>query len=229
VFPYTRTALTRASRRSTDDTTAPGRSARGWGAELQEVVIENLVLELICRTGRQFPRATPALNRGLSSALSETHTAGHAYRVYASRRAVRFTEMEYAIPRVHARTAVESVLELVERRRLPILFPLEVRFAAGDDAFLSTAYGRETCYVAVHQYAGMEFESYFRAVEAIMDGYGGRPHWGKRHYQTADSLRDRYPEWDRFEAVRARFDPTGVFTNDYSRRTLGPLATPVSA
>jgi L-gulonolactone oxidase len=62
-----------------------------------------------------------------------------------------------------------------------------------------------------------------------MDGYGGRPHWGKRHYQTADSLRDRYPEWDRFEAVRARFDPTGVFTNDYSRRTLGPLATPVSA
>ena len=55
---------------------------------------------------------------------------------------------------------------------------------AGDDAYLSTAHGRDTCYIAVHQYRGMEFETYFRAVEAIMDSYGGRPHWGKRHYQS---------------------------------------------
>ena len=53
--------------------------------------------------------------------------------------------------------------------RLPIAFPLEVRFAAGDDALLSTAHDRETCYVAVHQYRGMEFETCFRAIEAIMD------------------------------------------------------------
>ncbi len=85
------------------------------------------------------------------------------------------------------------MLALVERRRLPIGFPIEVRVAAPDDALLSTAHGRATGYVAVHQYRGMEFESYFRAVEAIMDEYGGRPHWGKRHYQTAASLRSRYP------------------------------------
>jgi FAD/FMN-containing dehydrogenase len=112
-------------------------------------------------------------------------------------------------------------MALIEDRRLPILFPLEVRFAAGDDAFLSTAYRRETCYVAVHQFAGMEFESFFRAVEAVMDTFDGRPHWGKRHYQSAASLRDRYPDWDRFAAVRARLDPTGVFANDYTRRVLG--------
>jgi L-gulono-1,4-lactone dehydrogenase len=40
----------------------------------------------------------------------------------------------------------------------------------------------------------MEFETYFRAVEAIMDDYAGRSHWGKRHYQTAGTLRERYPE-----------------------------------
>ena len=50
-----------------------------------------------------------------------------------------------------------------------------------------------TGYIAVHQYRGMEFESYFRGVEAIMDEYGGRPHWGKRHYQSAATLRSRYP------------------------------------
>ncbi|CNM30238.1 oxidoreductase [Mycobacterium tuberculosis] len=98
------------------------------------------------------------------------------------------------------------------------MFPIEVRFSAPDDSFLSTAYGRDTCYIAVHQYAGMEFESYFRAVEEIMDDYAGRPHWGKRHYQTAATLRERYPQWDRFAAVRDRLDPDRVFLNDYTRR-----------
>ena len=77
--------------------------------------------------------------------------------------------------------------------------------------------------MAVHQYHGMEFETFFRAVEAIMDSYGGRPHWGKRHYQSAETLRPRYPDWDRWQAVRARLDPGGAFTNDYSRRVLGPV------
>jgi L-gulonolactone oxidase len=165
----------------------------------------------------------------ITAAMSEGRVEDRAYRVYATHRAVRFTEMEYAIPRGHAREALERVLTLIEERRLPILFPLEVRFAAPDDAFLSTAHGRDTCYIAVHQYGGMEFETYFRAVEAIMDSYGGRPHWGKRHYQSAATLRDRYPEWDRFQAVRARMDPGDAFSNDYTRRVLGAVAHALAA
>ena len=84
-----------------------------------------------------------------------------------------------------------------------------------------SAHGRPTAYIAVHQYAGMEFETYFRAVEAIMDEYEGRPHWGKRHYQSAATLRPRYPEWDRFAEIRERFDPERRFQNDYLRRVLG--------
>jgi FAD/FMN-containing dehydrogenase len=75
----------------------------------------------------------------------------------------------------------------------------------------------------------MEYETYFRAVERIMDDYEGRPHWGKRHYQTAGTLAPRYPAWERFQAVRARLDPAGVFANDYTRRVLGPVAAPVAA
>jgi FAD-linked oxidoreductase len=217
VFPYSDTALTRRNRRSRDEPHPPPR----WKRRLQEQLIENNVLSLVCRTGRRFPRLTPRLNRLITAAISESTLEDRAYLVYASKRAVHFTEMEYAIPRANARHAVERVLELVERRRLPILFPLEVRFSAPDDAFLSTAFGRDTCYVAVHQYKGMEFETYFRAVEEIMDSYGGRPHWGKRHYQTAATLRQRYPAWDRFQAVRTRLDPDRVFANDYTRRVLG--------
>ena len=71
-------------------------------------------------------------------------------------------------------------------------------------------------------YRGMAWEPYFRAVEAIMDDYEGRPHWGKRHFQSAATLAPRYPEWDRFQAVRARLDPDGRFQNEYSTRVLGP-------
>jgi L-gulonolactone oxidase len=217
VFPYTDTALVRQTRRSHEQPCPPAQ----WKRYLNEEVVENKVLGALCRGGRRFPKLAPRLNRLITSVMSESRVEDRAYRVYATDRKVRFTEMEYAIPRAHAREAVERVLALIERRRLPILFPLEVRFAASDEAFLSTAHGRDTCYVAVHQFEGMEFESYFRAVEEIMDGYDGRPHWGKRHYQTAASLRGRYPDWDRFQAVRERLDPGGTFANDYSRRVLG--------
>ena len=56
-----------------------------------------------------------------------------------------------------------------------------------------------------------------------MDELGGRPHWGKRHFQTAATLRPRYPEWERFQAVRARLDPEGRFANDWTDRVLGPV------
>ena len=216
-FPYTEVAITRRMRRSHEE---PHPSAQ-WKRWVEEQVMENNVLGAICRTGRLFPRLAPRLNRFIGDAVSESRVEDRPFNVYATRRAVRFTEMEYAIPRQHARQAVERVLELVPRRRLPILFPIEVRFAAPDEAFLSTAYGRDTCYIAVHQYHGMEFETYFRAVEEIMDSYQGRPHWGKRHYQRAGTLRDRYPDWDRFQAVRSQLDPEGVFANDYTRRVLG--------
>jgi L-gulono-1,4-lactone dehydrogenase len=216
VFPYAETALTRTTRRSNE---APTPTPK-WKRTLSED-FENGGLSLICRTGRRFPRAAPPLNRLMTRLMSDSTVQDRAYKVYASERKVRFTEMEYAIPREHARAAIQGVIDLVRRRKLPIMFPLEVRFAAGDDAFLSTAHKRDTCYIAVHQYTGMEFETFFRTVEAIMDEFVGRPHWGKRHYQTAGTLRERYPEWDRFAAVRDRLDPNRVFLNDYTRRVLG--------
>jgi len=218
VFPYTRTALTRATRRSHEAPAPPPR----WRRTVEEDLVQNAGLGVACRVGRAAPRAAPALNRLVTAAMSPSSVVDHAYRVYATPRRVRFTEMEYAIPREHAAAAVRAVLDVVERRRLPILFPLELRFSAPDDALLSTAHGRESAYVAVHQYRGMEFETYFRAVEAIMDDLGGRPHWGKRHYQVAATLRERYPAWERFREVRTRLDPGGVFDNAYLRRVLGP-------
>ena len=215
-MPYTRRALTLTSERTGREPEPPGRV----GAFVHDVVLENAVLGAFCRTGRAFPRLIPSLNRALARLMSGSEHIDASNRVYANVRLVRFTEMEYAIPREHAAEALERVLALIERRRLPVGFPIELRVTAQDDALLSTAHGRPTAYIAVHQYVGMEFETYFRAVEAVMDEYDGRPHWGKRHYQTAATLRPRYPEWDRFQEIRDRLDPERRFENDYTRRVL---------
>jgi L-gulonolactone oxidase len=114
---------------------------------------------------------------------------------------------------------------VVRERRLPIGFPIEFRLVAPDDAFLSPAHQRETAYVAVHQYRGAVWEPYFRAVEEIMDEFEGRPHWGKRHFQTAETLSRRYPRWRSFQKVRSRLDPQGRFSNAYTNRVLGPIGS----
>jgi L-gulono-1,4-lactone dehydrogenase len=217
VFPYTRTALTLTSQRTDREPEPAGRAQ----VLLRDVLLENAALEAACRTGRRFPALIPRVNRTLVRAMSPTEHLDRSHRVYANRRTVRFTEMEYAIPRERTAEALERVLGLVERRRIKVGFPIEVRVVAPDDALLSTAQGRPTGYIAVHQFRGMEFEGYFRGVETIMDEYDGRPHWGKRHYQSAATLRSRYPGFDRFVAVRERLDPERKFENDYLRRVLG--------
>jgi L-gulonolactone oxidase len=136
---------------------------------------------------------------------------------------VRFVEMEYAIPREAAAEAVRRVRRFVEESGQLVSFPVEVRFVAADDIPLSPAYGRESAFVAVHVYRGMPYEEYFRGVERIMRDFEGRPHWGKIHFQSAETLARLYPEWDRFQEVRARLDPAGRFSNSHLDRVLGPV------
>jgi L-gulonolactone oxidase len=218
VFPHTETALLRQSER-TDEPPDPRNPAIEFG---QEVILENWVMGGISRLGRRLPSRIPRLSRLVASRIAKSMKMDRSYRVFASRRMVRFTEMEYAIPRRHATEAIPRVLEAAERADPPVGFPIEVRFVAGDDSMLSPAHDRDTCYIAIHQYRGMAWESYFRSVEAIMDSYGGRPHWGKRHFQTAATLAERYPRWEDFLAARARLDPEGSFRNQYLDRVLGP-------
>ena len=195
-------------------------------AYLNEIVVQNYALDLLSRVGRRLPSTIPRLVGFAARQFSHTERTDRSYRIFASERRVRFTEMEYAIPRQHGPEAVRRVLSLVRERELPVGFPIEFRLVAPDDALLSPAHERETAYVAVHQYQGATWEPYFRAVERIMSEYEGRPHWGKRHFQTAETLEKLYPRWDDFQKVRARLDPEGRFSNAYTDRVLGPVGSP---
>jgi L-gulonolactone oxidase len=221
VFPHTETALMRQSER----TDAPPAPKSRLSTYVNEVVLENHLFNLMSRYMRRRPKSIPRLSRFAAGQLAHSEKTDRSYRVFASRRLVRFTEMEYAIPRRHAAEAIPRVMALAESPELDVSFPIEVRFVVADDAPLSTAEGRDTCYIAVHMFNGMPWEPYFRGVEEIMDGYGGRPHWGKRHFQNAETLAERYPKWEEFGRVRARLDPAGRFRNDYIDRVLGPVGS----
>jgi L-gulonolactone oxidase len=224
-FPHTGVALTRTNNR-TDEPPRPRGKIKAW---IDDILLNNHAFELACRIGKTVPRAIPTMNRLVTKASGTTTRIDRSDRVFASPRLVRFTEMEYAVPRQHTATAVRRVLEAIDERDFKVPFPLEVRLVAPDDALLSPAHARPTGYVAVHMYRGMEYKPYFEAVEEIMSDLDGRPHWGKRHFQTAQTLAPRYPKWDRFQAIRARLDPDGAFATAHTDRVLGHVRAPAEA
>ena len=214
--PHTGWALTKRNNRTTE----PLAPRRRWKQWWDQILMENHAFGALCRVGRRRPGWTPRLARALPASGRQEYV-DRSYRVFASPRLVRFYEMEYEIPREACAEALQRVRAFVDDAGLRLSFPVEVRFTAADDIPLSTGYGRPNAYIAVHVFEGMPYERYFSGVERIMDDYGGRPHWGKLHFQTAETLAPRYPEWDRFEMVRHRLDPDGRFANAYTRRVLG--------
>ncbi|HSX68228.1 D-arabinono-1,4-lactone oxidase [Nocardioides sp.] len=215
-FPYADRAITKQLER-TQDPAEPGSERRAW---FEEVVLENKVLDLICRTGRRFPSQIPRLNRLITSVASPSEKVNVGHKVFSSPREVRFTESEWAFPREVLPEVLPRILRVAEEHR--VNFPIEVRVVAADTAsMLSPSYGRATAYVAVHAYRGMPWQEYFADVQAIGAEYAARPHWGKRHALSAAELGERYPEWEAFQEVRRRLDPDGLFANAHVRRIFG--------
>ena len=216
--PHTGWALTKRNRR-TDEPAAP----RGRAKEvIDDLILPNVAFGALCRIGRRRPSWIPRMAKILPSTGRVEYT-DRSDRVFTSPRRVHFYEMEYAIPRDAVPEALNRVRSLVDESGIQLSFPVEVRVVAPDDIPLSTAEGRATGYIAVHVYQGTPYDAYFQGVERIMDSYGGRPHWGKMHFQGHETLAERYPRWDAFQAVRRRLDPDGRFTNPYLQRVLGPL------
>ncbi|TFB80872.1 D-arabinono-1,4-lactone oxidase [Terrimesophilobacter mesophilus] len=218
-FPHTETVLTKTNTRLPADAPLhPLGRARRW---VDDSLMANGLFALTCGTGRTIPAAIPGINRLASRLTGDREFTDVSTSVFTTQRSVRFREMEYAIPRHLVPDAVRAIRALIDSRGWRISFPIEVRAAAADDLWLSTANGRDTGYIAVHRYWRENHLEYFHAVEDILRGFGGRPHWGKIHFQDAESLSSLYPGFADFRAVRNRLDPDRVFANPYLERVLG--------
>jgi len=218
-FPHTEKALTKTNTRLDPAAgRAPLAPVSRW---IDDELLANGAFGALCTVGAVVPQAVPTINRFAERFMARREYTDASTRIFVSRRAVRFHEMEYALPIAAVPAAMREVRELIQRSGWRISFPIEVRSAAADDVWLSTAHGRETGYIAVHRFYRENPAEYFTAVEAIMRAHDGRPHWGKMHARDAESLRETYPHFDDFLAVRDRLDPERRFGNRYLDRVLG--------
>lgn len=188
---------------------------------IDEELMNNAMLGAVVGFQRWVPGATPRINRVIESVSSSRDYSDESHKVYITNRRVHFREMEYSLPLEAVPTALREIRAMIERRGFKVSFPIEVRAAAADSLMLSTAHERESGYIAIHRYWRDTDTEYFREAEAILAAHEGRPHWGKMHTRTAEQLRDRYPRFDDFVAVRDRLDPDRVFANPYLTRVLG--------
>ncbi|AZH77972.1 FAD-linked oxidoreductase [Microbacterium sp. Y-01] len=218
-FPHTEVALTKRQTRLPESTVR--RPLPVVGRWIDETLLSNGVYRVVCAAGQVVPALTPPFSRLAVKLTGDREYTELSHRVLIQSRTVRFREMEYAIPAENVVPAFQAVRALIARRGWRIEFPIEVRFAAADDRWLSTAHGRASAYIAVHRYWRADPTEYFGAVEEIMGEHGGRPHWGKLHTLTAETMRDRYPRFDDFLALRDRMDPDRRFGNRYLERVLG--------
>ena len=219
-FPHTDRVMTKRNNRVEEGTDVAG-PLPPWRAWLDDELLANGLFEQVNRVGARWPSVVPRMAQVTARALSAREFTDDSWKVFCSRRAVRFVESEYAVPRAAVGDVVLALKDWVDRHDEALPFPVEVRFLAADDVWLSTAYGRDTAYVAVHQYHRMEHARYFAAFEAIVAEHAGRPHWGKLHTLDAGRLRPLYPRFDDFVRVREELDPDGLFRNAYLDQVLG--------
>jgi FAD-linked oxidoreductase len=223
-WPHTRDAQLKRNTRVGLDELAP---LPRWKAVLDDELVSNALFGVVCRAGARVPALVPPANRLATRLLGTRTYADVAHRVFAHPRRVRFHEAEWAVPRPLLPAILTELDATIRRRGWRISFPVEVRVAAADDRWLSTAYGRQTAYLAAHRYVREPYADYLGAVADVVHAVAGedaRPHWGKLHSLGAADLAPRYPRFADALALRARMDPEGRFANGYTDQVLGPVS-----
>jgi FAD-linked oxidoreductase len=206
--------------RTTDIT---GRAATAGGLErfVRQIVIENGAFLALSVTARALPSLASRVSRLQARLGGADDRIDRSYRVLATPRHVKLVEMEYAVPASAGPDCLREIKAWLDASDVPVSFPIQYRYVAAEDAYLSPYHGRASALIDLQQFKGMPYREYFEAGEAIFRRHAGRPHWGKLHGRTATELRELYPRWDDFHAVRRRWDPAGVFLNHHLRTVLG--------
>jgi FAD-linked oxidoreductase len=184
-----------------------------------------LPVDAVLKAASEIAHRLPALDDSMQRLLTALHTptdrVGRSYEIFPSPRNVRFNEMEYEIPAAKGPECLQEILATVRAQKINTLFPLEYRYVAADDSWLSPFYGRASVSISIHQYHTVDYRPLFAVVEPIFRKYEGRPHWGKLHTLTARELAPLYPRWDDWQRVRRRLDPRGRMLNPHLRELFG--------
>ncbi|MDN6661609.1 MAG: FAD-binding protein [Corynebacterium variabile] len=221
-FPGTSVAHVKRNTRHplSDRDNVPGSVPR-WKSVIDDELVSNAAYGAMCRVMSVAPKTTGFFNRVSAGALAQREYADVAHDVFVSKRRVRFNEMEYSVPLADAPEVLAEVHRAIDACGIPVGFPIEVRATAADDVPLSTAKGRESCYIAAHRYHRDDYRQFFRVLEPILVAAGGRPHWGKHHTLGFAELSAVHEDLTTVAALRSQVDPDGMFRNPYVDRVFG--------
>lgn len=127
-------------------------------------------------------------------------------------------QSEYFVGRRSGADALDA-LRRRARKITPWLMVSEIRTTAPDSLWLSGSYGRET--MAIHftwRNRPAEVDAAVREVEAALEPFAPRPHWGKVSRLPAAQVAARYPRLADARGLFERLDPDGRFSNDRLER-----------
>ena len=179
----------------------------------------------------EISRFAPFMRRSFQKQMTEQGGSRYAgdepgrsrwsHDAFPSDRNVRFNEMEYAVPADRGPDCIRDVAAHMKSCGVNFLFPIEYRYVAADDAWLSPFFERDAVTISIHQYHKQPYAKLFAGVEKIFRRYDGRPHWGKLHTLSAKELKDLYPKWEEFCDVRTRLDPQAKMLNPFLKKLFG--------
>ncbi len=138
----------------------------------------------------------------------------------ATTRPIKFNEMEFHLPRSEGIAALRKVIAKMDRRK-DAYFPMEIRFIAPDDAWLSPFNDGPCISIAIHAGVDERFDYFFDEFQPIFRAHGGRPHWGKWHNLKRDDFSALYPQFETFNELRKTLDPDGKFLNPHLAELFG--------
>ncbi|MGC2660444.1 MAG: FAD-binding protein [Bryobacteraceae bacterium] len=129
-------------------------------------------------------------------------------------------QTEYLVPRARAWEAIQAV-EGLRDSITPHLFITELRTIAPDALWMSSAYQRPS--LAIHFTWKPEWPEVQRVlprIEAVLQPFDARPHWGKLFTVPASRFPSLYEKLPDFQALVKQYDPSGKFQNRFLKRTV---------
>ncbi|XP_074847617.1 L-gulonolactone oxidase-like [Carettochelys insculpta] len=202
-----------------DHTNKPPSSSASW---LWDYAVGYYLLEFLLWLSTFLPSLVRWVNRCFFWLLfsGQGETVDLSYKVFSYECRFRQHVQDWAIPIEKTKEALLELKAVLEKNpKVVAHYPVEVRFARGDDIWLSPCFQRDSCYVNIIMYRpyGKDVPrlDYWLAYESIMKKAGGRPHWAKAHTCTRKDFEQMYPGFQKFCAIREALDPTGMFLNAY--------------
>jgi len=124
-------------------------------------------------------------------------------------------QSEYFVPRSRAYAALEAIYKIREYIA-PHLYISEVRTIASDQLWMSPNYNRDS--IGIHFTWKPHYEAVERVlpiIEAALEPYEARPHWGKLFTMAPERLKSLYEKRIEFQSLAASCDPQGKFRNSF--------------